>query len=197
MRPSLRFAQVVVALATAALLGACSSGSDAHAVALPLRARTPTPRPIPSPSRPPQINSDGCKGLVTAEKVSAASGLAVRPNAGNAAAAVTQYEQGLQALGLTATAKLCDFGNPAGDDVTLVQLQFPDAAQATKLYQTGTSTGHTLTPVGGLGDAAAGDGSSILLVRKAKTVVVVYLVAAAAPTGNHAGPLRSLAMLAL
>jgi hypothetical protein len=91
---------------------------------------------------------------------------------------------------------MCAFGNPAGDQVTVIALSFPDPAQATKLFGSGLATG-ALQPVGGIGDAAATDKTKVLLVRRSKAVVAVYLVAAANPDANHLSPLQSVATAAL
>ncbi|MEV4513728.1 hypothetical protein AB0K00_32810 [Dactylosporangium sp. NPDC049525] len=149
--------------------------------------------PLPSPSLPPVVNSDGCQGLVTAAQVQKASGLSVQASAGDGAAAVAQYGQAVQSLGLNARARMCPFGNGGGDQVTVVALTFPDAAQSQKLWTTIKS----LEAVGGVGEAALSDKSKTLLARRGKAIVAVYLVAAAAPDANHLSQLQSVANAAL
>src|SRR5207253_2170495 len=90
--------------------------------------------PYPSPSRPPAVASDGCQGLVSAAQVGQAVGRAVQPTAGDGAGAASQFAQSMAGLGLTATVRVCPFGNGTGDQVTVVALTFPDAGQAGKLF---------------------------------------------------------------
>jgi len=183
------------ALVGLALLVAGCSGPDPKSIVAPVQPPG-SAAPIPSPTKPPAVTTDGCKGLVTAAQVTKASGLSVQPSAGDAAGAASQYTQALSGLGLTATVRMCAFGNPAGDQVTVIALSFPDPAQATKLFGSGLATG-ALQPVGGIGDAAATDKTKVLLVRRSKAVVAVYLVAAANPDANHLSPLQSVATAAL
>jgi hypothetical protein len=153
-------------------------------------------RPVPSPTRSPIVNTDGCQGLVTAAQVSKASGLPVEPSAGDAAGAAGQYRQAMQGLGLTATVRMCAFGDGAGDQVTILGMAFPDPGQAGRFFATGQSVA-SFQPVGGVGEAAVSDRSKTLLARRGKAVVAVYLVAVASPDGDHLGPLRSVATAAL
>nr|BFE56633.1 hypothetical protein GCM10020063_011590 [Dactylosporangium thailandense] len=179
----------------AALLSACTDDG---------LKRTPLPagptagpdvshQPLPSPTLPPVVNSDGCQGLIGAEQVKQSTGLPVQPSQGDGAAAVAQYGQAVQTLGLNARARMCPFGNPAGDQVTVVALTFTDAAQAQKLWTTIVS----LEAVGGVGEAALSDKSKTLLARRGKAIVAVYMVVAAAPEADHLPQLRSVANAAL
>lgn len=186
--------RAVILAGTVLLLAGCTRPEPKSIVA-PVRPPG-SAVPIPSPTKPPVVTTDGCKGLVTAAQVTKASGLSVQPSAGDAAGAAGQYSQALAGLGLTATVRMCAFGNPAGDQVTVIALSFPDAAQATKLYGSGLASG-VLEPVGGIGDAAATDKTKALLVRRGKAVVAVYLVSAASPNANHLTPMQSVATAAL
>ncbi|WP_433045592.1 hypothetical protein [Dactylosporangium sp. CS-033363] len=150
-------------------------------------------QPLASPSLPPVVNSDGCQGLIAAGQVQQSTGLAVQPSQGDGAAAVAQYGQAVQTLGLNARARMCPFGSPAGDQVTVVALTFTDAAQAQKLWTTIAS----LEAVGGVGEAALSDKSKTMLTRRGKAIVAVYLVVAAAPDADHLSQLRSVANAAL
>jgi hypothetical protein len=187
--------RLAIAAAALALLAGCTDGGSRR-TPLPV---SPAPtaevsaRPVPSPSRPPVVNSDGCHGLVTAAQVQQSTGLPVQLSQGDGAAAVAQYGQAAQSLGLSAGARMCPFASPAGDQVTIVALSFADAGQAQKLWTTIAS----LEAVGGAGDAALSDKSKTLLARRGKAIVAVYLVAAGAPEANHLPQLRSVANAAL
>ncbi len=188
---------VVAALLLAGCLTLLAGCSDPEPKTIVAPVQPPgSVAPIPSPTKPPVITTDGCQGLVTAAQVSKASGLAVQPSPGDAAGAAGQYAQALAGMGLTATVRMCAFGNAAGDQVTVIGLSFPDAAQATKLFGSGLAAG-ALQPVGGIGEAAVTDRSKALLVRRGKAVVAVYLVAAANPDANHLAPMQSVATAAL
>jgi hypothetical protein len=178
------------------LLAGCTADPPSHGVALPVRPAESV-NPEPSASRPPVVNSDGCKGLITPAQVGKAAGFAVEPAQGDGAGAALQYTDGLKTLGLTASnVRTCLFGNPAGDQVNVVALGFPDVGQASKLFQTGQSTG-LMKPVGGVGDAAISDRSKALVTRRDKAVVAVYLVVKANPDADHLGALRGVASAAL
>lgn len=176
-----------------ALLAGCS-GAPPPPRPVPVPTHEPSIFPFPSPSRPPVVVSDGCQGLVTAAQVGRATGRALQPTTGDGAGAATQYAQSVASLGLTATVRVCPFGDAAGDQVTVVALAFPDATQATKLFATTRSVG-TLTPVGGFGDAAVSDRANALVGRRGKTVVAVYLVLSGVSGGDHTGTLRAVAEL--
>jgi hypothetical protein len=175
------------------LLAGCTASQPTPAP-VPPPTTQPSIFPFPSPSRPPVVTTDGCQGLVTAAQVGAATGKAVQPTAGDGAGAASQYAQSVASLGLTATVRVCPFGNAAGDQVTVVALTFPDAAQATTLFTKARGVG-SLTPVSGFGDAAVSDHANTLLGRRGKTVVAVYLVLAGVSGGDHTATLRSLAGL--
>ncbi|GAA0725705.1 hypothetical protein Drose_17450 [Dactylosporangium roseum] len=186
---------IVPLLLVAGLAAACTDDGERHS---PLPAGAPPSAgesllPVPSPSLPPPVNTDGCQGLITAGQVQKSTGLAVRPGTGDGAAAVAQYGQAVRSLGLSARARMCPFGNPAGDQVTVVALTFPDAGQAQRLWTTIAS----LEAVGGVGEAALSDRSKTLLARRGKAIVAVYLVAGAAPDADHLPQLRSVADAAL
>ncbi|WP_432825408.1 hypothetical protein [Dactylosporangium sp. CA-092794] len=185
----------LVAFAVSTLLAGCTDDGPRRSplpAASPPAAEASHPA-IPSPSLPPAVNSDGCQGLIAAAQVQQATGLPVQPSQGDGAAAVAQYGQAVQSLGLSARARMCPFGSPAGDQVTVVALTFPDAGQAQKLWTTIAS----LEAVGGVGEAALSDRSKTLLARRGKAIVAVYLVAAAAPDADHLAQLRSVANTAL
>jgi hypothetical protein len=179
----------------AACLTACTGGGAKRTPlpAGPTSAPEVSLQPLPSPSLPPVVNSDGCQGLIGAAQVQQATGLPVQPSAGDGAAAVAQYGQAVQTLGLNARPRMCPFGSPAGDQVTVVALTFADAGQAQKLWTTIAS----LEAVGGVGEAALSDKSKTLLTRRGKAIVAVYLVVAAAPDTDHLPQLRSVANAAL
>jgi hypothetical protein len=177
------------------LLAGCTADPPSHGVALPVRPAESV-LPEPSPSRPPVVNSDGCKGLITPAQVAKAAGFAVEPKQGDGAGAAVQYTDGLKTLGLTANVRMCLFGNAGGDQVTVVALGFPDVGQASKLFETGQSSG-LMKPVGGVGDAAISDRSKALVTRRDKAVVAVYLVVKASPDVEHLGALRGVASAAL
>ncbi|GAA3289114.1 hypothetical protein Dvina_36875 [Dactylosporangium vinaceum] len=175
-------------------LAACTEG--ANHTPLPVAPTTTADvslAPLPSPSLGPVVNSDGCQGLIAAGQVQQTTGLPVQPSAGDGAAAVAQYGQAVQTLGLNARARMCPFGSPAGDQVTVVALTFADPSQAAKLWTTIAS----LEAVGGVGEAALSDRSKTLLTRRGKAIVAVYLVVAAAPNADHLSQLRSVANTAL
>lgn len=186
-------------LAAAAVLSVAgvSACTDDGTKRSPLPASSPagevSRRPLPSPTLPPVVNSDGCQGLITAGQVQQSTGLPVHVSQGDGAAAVAQYGQAVQTLGLSARARMCPFGSPAGDQVTVVALTFTDAGQAQKLWTTIAS----LEAVGGVGEAALSDKSKTLLARRGKAIVAVYMVATAAPDANHLSQLRSVASAAL
>jgi hypothetical protein len=188
--------RVVAALVLA--LGGLAGCSDPEpkVIVAPVQPPSASVAPIPSPTKPPAVNSDGCLGLVNAAQVSKASGLNVQASAGDAAGAAGQYTQALTGMGLTATVRMCAFNNAGGDQVTVIALAFPDAAQATKLFSSGVAAG-ALQPVGGIGDAALTDKSKALVVRRGKAVVAVYLVAAKSPDANHLAPMQAVATAAL
>jgi hypothetical protein len=182
-------------LALTLCLTACTGGGT---------KRTPLPagptagpevsrQPLASPSLPPVVNSDGCQGLIGAAQVNQSTGLTVSPSQGDGAAAVAQYGQAVQTLGLNARARMCPFASAAGDQVTVVALTFTDATQAQKLWTTIAS----LEAVGGVGEAALSDKSKTLLARRGKAIVAVYLVVAASPEADHLAQLRSVANSAL
>lgn len=150
-------------------------------------------QPLPSPTRPPVVNSDGCQGLINATQVKQATGLSVAPSQGDGAAAVAQYGQAVQSVGLSAHARTCPFGSAAGDQITIVALTFADAGQAQKLWSTIAS----LEAVGGVGEAALSDKSKTILARRGKAIVAVYMVVAASPNADHLPQLRSVANTAL
>ncbi|GAA2619747.1 hypothetical protein GCM10010399_58490 [Dactylosporangium fulvum] len=186
---------IVPLLLVAGLTAACTDDGERRS---PLPASAPPNAgesllPVPSPSLPPPVNSDGCQGLITAAQVQKSTGLAVQPSTGDGAAAVAQYGQAVQSLGLSARARMCPFGNPAGDQVTVVALTFPDTGQAQKLWTTIAS----LEAVGGVGEAALSDKSKTLLARRGKAIVAVYLIAGADPDANHLPQLQSVANAAL
>ncbi|MGI5242926.1 hypothetical protein [Dactylosporangium sp. CA-139066] len=180
-------------LALVALAGCTDDGPKHSALpAAPSGGEVPR-QPLASPTRPPVVNSDGCQGLITAAQVKQATGLPVEPSPGDGAAAVAQYGQAVQSIGLNAHARTCPFGSGAGDQVTVVALTFTDAGQAQKLWSTIAS----LEAVGGVGEAALSDKSKTLLARRGKAIVAVYLVVAASPNADHLGQLRSVANTAL
>lgn len=186
---------LLVAVAALTALTACTDDAERRA---PLPANPPpgaeaSMLPVPSPSLPPAVNTDGCQGLITAAQVQKSTGLPVQPSQGDGAGAIAQYGQAVQSLGLNARARMCPFGSAAGDQVTVVALSFPDAAQAQKLW----TTIATLEVVGGVGEAALSDKSKTLLARRGKAIVAVYLVANAAPNANHLPQLQSVANAAL
>ncbi|WP_433205082.1 hypothetical protein ACQP00_37150 [Dactylosporangium sp. CS-047395] len=191
-----RLARVAIPAACLALsLAACTDDGPKRSPlpAGPTGAAEASRQPLASPSLPPVVNSDGCQGLIAANQVQQSTGLAVQPSQGDGAAAVAQYGQAVQTLGLNARARMCPFGSPAGDQVTVVALTFGDAAQAQKLWTTIAS----LEAVGGVGEAALSDKSKTMLSRRGKAIVAVYLVVAAAPDADHLSQLRSLANTAL
>lgn len=173
-----------------ALLAGCTSGQPTPTPVAPSTAGASI-FPFPSPSRPPTVTTDGCQGLVTAAQVGQVTGHAVDPTAGDGAGAASQYARSVASLGLTATVRVCPFGDPAGDQVTVVALTFSDAAQATTLFTKTRGVGN-LSAVSGVGDAAVSDRTTTLLARRGKTVVAVYLVLSG---GDHAAILKSLAGL--
>ena len=179
----------------AACLSACTGDGPKRTPlpAAPTAGPEASRQPLASPSLPPVVNSDGCQGLIAAPQVQQSTGLPVQPSQGDGAAAVAQYGQAVQTLGLNARARMCPFGSPAGDQVTVVGLTFTDAAQAQKLWTTIAS----LEAVGGVGEAALSDKSKTLLTRRGKAIVAVYLVVAAAPDADHLTQLRSVANTAL
>ncbi len=181
--------------AACVLLAGCTDAAERRTPlpVAPTDAPTGEALPLPSPSLPPVVVSDGCQGLVSAAQVQKATGLSVQASTGDGAAAVAQYGQAVQSLGLSARARMCPFGNGGGDQVTVVALTFPDAAQSQRLWTTITS----LEAVGGVGEAALSDTSKTLLTRRGKAIVAVYLVAAAEPDADHLGQLRSVAGAAL
>ncbi|MFG2041940.1 hypothetical protein [Dactylosporangium sp. NPDC048998] len=185
----------LLAAAALCLLAACTDEGTKRSPlpAGPAPSAEASLRPVPSPSHPPVVNSDGCHGLISAAQVQQATGLPVQASQGDGAAAVAQYAQAVQTLGLNADARMCPFGSPAGDQVTVVALTFADAGQAQKLWTTIAS----LDAVGGVGEAALSDRSKTLLARRGKAIVAVYLVVAAAPGADHLGQLRSVANAAL
>jgi hypothetical protein len=188
-----RFA-AALALGALALSGCTDDGPGRSALpAAPTATGDVSLQPLPSPTRPPVVNSDGCQGLISAAQVKQATGLPVEPSQGDGAAAVAQYGQAVQSIGLSAHARTCPFGTGAGDQVTVVALTFTDAAQAQKLWSTIAS----LETVGGVGEAALSDKSKTLLARRGKAIVAVYLVVAAAPDTDHLNQLRSVANVAL
>jgi hypothetical protein len=180
-------------VAVLALLAGCS-GASPTPVPVPVPTHEPSIFPFPSPSRAPVVTTDGCQGLVTAAQVGQAVGKALQPTAGDGAGAATQYAHSVASLGLTATVRVCPFGDAAGDQVTVVALAFPDAEQATKLFATAQGVG-PLTPVSGFGDAAVSNHANALVGRRGKTVVAVYLVLSGVSGGDHTGTLRALAAL--
>jgi hypothetical protein len=185
----------VLAVAVLATLSACTDDGDRSTPlpASPAAGAEASMLPLPSPSLPPVVNSDGCQGLISAAQVQKSTGLPVQLSQGDGAAAVAQYGLAVQSLGLNAHARMCPFGSPAGDQVTVVALSFPDAAQAQRLWTTIAS----LEAVGGVGEAALSDKSKTLLARRGKAIVAVYLVATAAPDANHLPQLQSVANAAL
>ncbi|WP_432973289.1 hypothetical protein [Dactylosporangium sp. CA-233914] len=185
----------LLAAAAVVLLPACTDdGAKRNPLpAGPTTAPEASPQPLPSPSLPPLVNSDGCQGLIAPAQIQQATGLPVTASQGDGAAAVAQYGQAVQTLGLNAHARMCPFGSAAGDQVTVVALTFPDAGQAQKLWTTIAS----LETVGGVGEAALSDRSKTLLTRRGKAIVAVYLVVAAAPEADHLPQLRSVANTAL
>jgi hypothetical protein len=195
MRPGFFMRRCVVAAGALLLLAACTDGGTKRTPlpAPPAPTAEASLQPLPSPTRPPAVNSDGCQGLISAGQVQQATGLPVQASQGDGAAAVAQYGQAVQTLGLDARARMCPFGDAAGDQVTVVALTFADAGQAQKLWATIAS----LEAVGGVGEAALSDKSKTLLTRRGKAIVAVYLVAAAAPNADHLGQLRAVANAAL
>jgi len=187
--------RLVPAVALALALTGCTGAGERRSPlpANPTSGTEGSVLAVPSPSRPPAVNTDGCQGLITAAQVQKSTGLAVQASPGDGAAAVAQYGQAVQSLGLSAQARMCPFGSAAGDQVTVVALTFPDTAQAQKLWTTIKS----LDAVGGVGDAALSDRSKTLLARRGKAIVAVYLVAKAAPDANHLPQLQSVAGAAL
>ncbi|GAA3452595.1 hypothetical protein [Dactylosporangium matsuzakiense] len=185
-----RLAPLLLALG----LAACTEGANHTPLPVaPTATADVSLAPLPSPSLGPVVNSDGCQGLIAAGQVQQTTGLPVQPSAGDGAAAVAQYGQAVQTLGLNARARMCPFGSPAGDQVTVVALTFADPSQAAKLWTTIAS----LEAVGGVGEAALSDRSKTLLTRRGKAIVAVYLVVAAAPDADHLSQLRSVANTAL
>src|SRR5262249_29571007 len=104
------------------------------------------------------------------------------------------------AQGLTATSvRLCPFTDPAGDQLMVVGLAFPDAGQAGRMYDSGSGAASMRDPrpVPGVGDAAVSDRSHTLLARPGPAVVMVYLVRASEPDAAHVGVLPAVAAAAL
>ncbi|GAA1511463.1 hypothetical protein GCM10009827_027160 [Dactylosporangium maewongense] len=187
--------RLLAAGAICILLAGCTDDGERRTPlpAVPTSGGEASALPLPSPSLPPVVVSDGCQGLITPAQVQKSTGLSVQASAGDGAAAVAQYGQAVQSLGLNAQARMCPFGNGGGDQVTIVALTFPDAAQSQKLWTTIKS----LEAVGGVGEAALSDRSKTLLARRGKAIVAVYLVVAAAPEANHLSQLQSVANAAL
>ncbi|GGM24192.1 hypothetical protein ACFFX1_08805 [Dactylosporangium sucinum] len=195
MRRTFALAAAAAPALVVALAAGCTDDGERRSP-LPASAAPPAAgasMPLPSPSLPPAVNTDGCQGLITAAQVQKSTGLAVQPSAGDGAAAVAQYGQAVQSLGLDARARMCPFGNAGGDQVTVVALTFPDAGQAQRLWTTIAS----LEAVGGVGEAALSDRSKTLLAKRGKAVVAVYLLAGANPDANHLPQLQSVANAAL
>ncbi|HTJ32478.1 MAG TPA: hypothetical protein VL738_04555 [Dactylosporangium sp.] len=184
---------LAVLVAALALAGCTDDGPKRSALPAVSPGGQVSHQPLPSPTRPPVVNSDGCQGLISAAQVKQATGLPVEASQGDGAAAVAQYGQAVQSIGLNAHARTCPFGSAAGDQVTVVALTFADAGQAQKLWSTIAS----LETVGGVGEAALSDKSKTMLARRGKAIVAVYMVNAAAPDADHLGQLRSLANAAL
>jgi hypothetical protein len=152
----------------------------------------------PTVAVPPPV-SDGCHGLVVPAQVAKATGLALTPGGGDQAGAAAQYTEALQSLGLHATVRLCAFGDARGNQVYAMALGFPDAAQASRMFADGRGAASLRNPepVPGVGDAAVTDRSHTLLVRRRSAVLLVYLVMAGDPDGDHLAALRALAVAGL
>ena len=189
-------ASVVLVAALAGCTGgpARSAATSPHpSAAGPSQAPT-TEAPAPAATTP-TVTTDGCHGLVSPGQVSRATGSAFGPGRGDAAAATAQYTQAVHDQGLQATVRLCPFTDPAGDQLFVLGLAFPDAAQAGRMY-TGSAAIPGGTPVA-VGDAAVSDRSRTLLARRGHSVVLVYLVRATNPDGDHLSALAAVASAAL
>ena len=168
-------------------------------------ASVPSSTATAPPGKPPAATTpakttDGCRGLVSAAQVARATGLPFGPGTGDGQAAAAQYTQAVRAQGLTATSvRLCPFTDPAGDQLAVVGLAFPDAGQAGKMYASGSGAASMRDPrpVAGVGDAAVTDGSHTLLARRGHAVVTVYLVRATEPDADHVRALSAVATAAL
>jgi len=153
----------------------------------------------PPPATTPAKTTDGCRGLVTTAQVARATGLPLGPGTGDGQAAAAQYTQAVRAQGLSATSvRLCPFTDPAGDQLMVVGMAFPDAGQADRMYASGSGAASMRDPrpVAGVGDAAVTDGSHTLLARRGRAVVMVYLVRATEPDADHVRVLSTVATAA-
>jgi hypothetical protein len=200
-----------------ALLGGLTLAGPAAALAgcsgPPARPAPAPARPAPSasasaatgvPANPPPattkaLTTDGCRGLVTTAQVARATGLPLAPGTGDGQAAAAQYTQAVRAQGLSATSvRLCPFTDPAGDQLMVVGMAFPDAGQAGRMYDSGSGAASMRDPrpVPGVGDAAVTDRSHTLLARRGRAVVMVYLVRAPEPDADHVRVLSAVASAA-
>jgi hypothetical protein len=197
---------IVAGLLVGVAAGAITSCEDSPPANPPVALSSSAPVSAPAsgdtaepPVAVPPPVSDGCHGLVAPAQVTKATGLALSPGGGDQAGAAAQYTEALQSLGLRATVRLCAFGDPRGNQVYAMGLAFPDVAQASRMFADGRGAASLRNPepVPGVGDAAVTDRSHTLLVRRRSAVLLVYLVLAGDPDGDHLAALRAVATAAL
>jgi hypothetical protein len=186
---------VVLVLAMAAF-GSCTEPTVTPLPAVAQAPPAPSTRaasPSPTPSAPATV-TDACRGLISANQVAKATGIQVNAAGVDGAAVINGYADAIRAQGLEATVRLCPFTAAAGDQVHVMGLSFPDAAQATKMFTTGQAGAQ---PVPGVGDAAVTDGAQALMARRGRNVLVVYLLRPGRPAADSAAALRAVALEAL
>jgi hypothetical protein len=187
---------VVLVLAMAAF-GSCTEPTVTPLPAVAQAPPAPSTRaasPSPKPSAAPAGVTDACHGLISANQVAKATGIQVSAAGVDGAAVINGYADAIRAQGLEATVRLCPFTAAAGDQVHVMGLSFPDAAQATKMFTTGQAGAQ---PVPGVGDAAVTDGAQALMARRGRNVLVVYLLRPGRPAADGAAALRAVALEAL